>query len=100
MSLRASSFSALHVSLYLASAWNIVGNREAFTKSDAFILLVRTQYRNFLLGASYDSNLSGLTPATRTVGAFEVSLVYYLDLYKKNRQPGRKAKNYRPVCPD
>ena len=86
--------------IQFGGSYRIVGNREALTKSDAFIILIRTQYRNFLFGASYDSNLSGLTPATRTVGAFEISLVYYLDLYKKNRQPSRKAKNYRPVCPD
>lgn len=86
--------------IQFGGSYRVVGNRATLTKSDAFIMLIRTQYHNFLLGASYDLNLSGLTPATRTIGAFEVSLVYYLDLYKKNREPGRKAKDYRPTCPD
>ena len=86
--------------LQLGIAYRVVGNKEVLTSSDALLLLSRLRYRNYLFGASYDANFSGLTKATNTVGAFEISIVYYGDLYKKNRQPRRRMKNYEPVCPD
>ena len=86
--------------IQFGGAYRLVGNKPTVTKSEALILLLRSRYRNFLFGLSYDANFSGLTPATRTVGAFEISIVYYLDLYKRNHEPTRKAKNYKPVCPD
>lgn len=84
----------------LGVAYRMVGNWGAVTASDALLLLSRVRYRNYLFGFSYDANFSRLTEATGTVGAFEISLVYYGDLYKRNRQPRRRMKNYEPVCPD
>lgn len=86
--------------LQFGLAYRMVGHYDRVTASDALVILTRMRYRDFLFGFSYDSNFSGLTPATRTVGAFEVSIVYYADLYKRSRQPRRKPRDYEPVCPD
>lgn len=86
--------------LQMGLAYRLVGNWGSVTASDALLLLTRMRYKDFLFGFSYDANFSGLTEATSTVGAYEISIVYYRDLYKKNRQPKRKPKDYEPVCPD
>lgn len=86
--------------IQFGGAYRLVGNHEIITGSDALILYFRTRYQNFLFGLSYDSNFSGLTTATRTIGAFEISIVYYRDLYKSEHKPRRKHRDYEPVCPD
>lgn len=40
------------------------------------------EYNSFLLVLNYDVNLSALTPASRTIGAFEMSLVYRINTNK------------------
>jgi type IX secretion system PorP/SprF family membrane protein len=44
--------------------------------SDAFIITSGLKYKNFLLGLSYDINISDLKLATRNKGAIEFSLIY------------------------
>jgi len=41
---------------------------------DAATFLAGYEWNNFVLGCSYDFNLSSLTPATHTAGGFEISL--------------------------
>ena len=86
--------------IQFGAAYRMVGHFGRITASDAFLLLSRIGYRNYLFGFSYDANFSKLTEATNTVGAFELSIVYYGDLYKRNKMPKRRMKNYEPVCPD
>lgn len=46
---------------------------------DAAIVNVSYQYAGFRAGAAFDINLSGLTPASRAVGGFEIFLKYELE---------------------
>jgi len=43
---------------------------------DAIIFGARIDYMNFVLGLSYDLNISALKTATQTRGAYELSLIY------------------------
>lgn len=43
---------------------------------DAFILQTRFDYKGFTLGLSYDINISKLTPASQTMGAPELAIMY------------------------
>ncbi len=47
---------------------------------DAFILVANMDYRNFIVGVSYDVNTSKLIAATNYRGAFEMSVIY---IFKK-----------------
>lgn len=58
---------------------------------DAVIASTRLDVKGFSLGLSYDFNISKLVPATKTVGAPEISLMYQGSFRKKPR-PGH--------CPD
>ncbi len=50
---------------------------------DAAQLLVGATSGRFKFGVAYDVNLSGLTPATNTVGGFEMAAQYIINIYKK-----------------
>jgi type IX secretion system PorP/SprF family membrane protein len=54
---------------------------------DALILNARVDYKGFSAGLSYDINISKLTPASQTVGAPEVSLMYQ-GCFRKKARPG------------
>ncbi len=54
---------------------------------DALILSARIDYKGFSAGLSYDINISKLTPASQTVGAPEVSLMYQ-GCFRKKARPG------------
>ena len=58
-------------------AWMRISNHfeKPFT-GDALILSTRFDYNDFSLGFSYDVNVSSLTPASNSNGAFEFALVY------------------------
>lgn len=43
---------------------------------DAAYLNLRLDFEDFAFAAAYDINISGLTPASKTIGAFEVMLQY------------------------
>jgi type IX secretion system PorP/SprF family membrane protein len=57
---------------------------------DAMVIQARVDVKGFSIGASYDINLSKLTPASQTIGGPEASLMYQGCLSKKPR-PG--------ICP-
>lgn len=54
---------------------------------DAFIVNARVDYKGFSCGLSYDINISKLLPATNTIGAPEISLIYQ-GCYRKKPKPG------------
>lgn len=54
---------------------------------DAVILNARVDYKGFSAGLSYDINVSKLTPASQTVGAPEISLMYQ-GCFRKKARPG------------
>lgn len=61
---------------------------------DAVAPYVGLEWSKMRLGISYDVNISSLTPATRSVGAYEVSLIYFGRINKRERNP-----NYSWSCP-
>lgn len=77
----------------------ILGNNPASSKTalhlglqyrglvDAMIVNARIDVQGFTCGLSYDINLSKLTPASSSVGAPEISLMYQ-GCYRKKPRPG------------
>lgn len=61
---------------------------------DALAPYVGIEWSKMRLGISYDVNISSLAPATRSVGAFEVSMLYFGRFNKRERNP-----NYNWSCP-
>lgn len=53
--------------------------------SEALILMTKLDYSSFTLGFSFDLNLSELTNATNTNGAFEISLAHAGSFAKHNK---------------
>jgi type IX secretion system PorP/SprF family membrane protein len=55
--------------------------------NDAVIPILKYQHENWTLGASYDVNVSKLIRASRTVGAFELTLSYkdFLNMFDAER---------------
>ncbi len=54
---------------------------------DAIIFNVRYDYKGFSAGLSYDVNVSKLTPASKTIGAPELSIMFQ-GCYRKKPRPG------------
>lgn len=54
-----------------------------FRTGDAVQVLLGAEYKQYTMGVSYDINVSGLTAATGTVGAFELALSYVGNIKKK-----------------
>ncbi len=54
---------------------------------DAMIVNARVDYKGFTCGLSYDVNISKLLPATNSVGAPEISIMYQ-GCYRKKPKPG------------
>ena len=52
---------------------------------DAVILQTRLDYKGFMIGVSYDINISKLTPASQTMGAPELAIMYQGCLNRKPR---------------
>jgi hypothetical protein len=61
---------------------------------DAVAPYIGLEWSKMRLGISYDVNVSSFTPATRSVGAYEVSLIYFGRINKRERNP-----NYNWSCP-
>lgn len=55
-------------SAFTAGAWYRTG--------DAFFLVTGFEYNNYHFGFSYDATISSLKNANKTIGAFEVSIIY------------------------
>lgn len=55
---------------------------------DAATVNLTAEYNAFLFALSYDANLSKLTPASKSIGAFEIGIIYRL---AKSRRIHRKA---------
>ena len=60
---------------------------------DAAYLAFRFDYSSFSLGLSYDVNISKLTPASKTVGAFEFML-QYRGAYGKHKRVKRNSARF------
>ena len=64
--------------------------------NDAIIPVVKLDYYNFGLGLSYDANMSKLVPASRAIGAYELTLSFRNFLNIRN-----SSLNWDDVpCPD
>ena len=85
-------------SIQFGGGMRITGNHEKFIDLDAVYLGLKMTKGSLLWGASYDVNTSKLASATNTVGSFEFSLVYYIDLYKSNHELKKKRSKYSPKC--
>jgi type IX secretion system PorP/SprF family membrane protein len=61
---------------------------------DALAPYVGIEWAKMRIGVSYDVNVSSFTPATSGVGAYEISLLYYGRINKREKTP-----NYNWSCP-
>ena len=54
---------------------------------DAIVPLLKYQFQNWTFGLSYDVNVSKLARASRTIGAFELTLSYkgFFNIYDSRR---------------
>ena len=59
---------------------------------DAFVVTAGGEHKTIRLGLSYDINLSELVPGSRTMGAFEISLIHTGKL--RNLYKGQKCPKY------
>jgi type IX secretion system PorP/SprF family membrane protein len=80
----------------LGIGYRIVGNYQRIAASDAFIAAFKLIYKNLNFTFSYDANTSSLRKATKTIGGFEISLIYYERLFRLKRY---KEAQQRPSCP-
>ena len=55
---------------------------------DAALVQFSLEYNSFIFALLYDANLSKLTPASRSIGSFEMNIVYRL---VRNHRVNRKA---------
>lgn len=55
---------------------------------DAALVQLTADYNSFVFAFTYDTNLSRLTPASKSIGSFELAIVYRLN---KARRVNRKA---------
>ena len=61
---------------------------------DAIAPYVGIEWSKMRIGVSYDVNVSSFTPATSGVGAYEISLLYFGRINKREKSP-----NYNWSCP-
>ena len=54
-----------------------------FRQMDAIVITVGLENNSWVFGASYDINISDLRPASHTVGAVELGIVYYVKEKKR-----------------
>ena len=87
-------------SYYFGGGGRITGNHEKFTQPDAVFIAYKMSMGDFLWGVAYDINISKLNRASQSFGAFEISLMYYRDLYKKSRKQKKHRSKYKAKCPD
>ena len=64
-----------------------------FRQMDAIVITAGLEYDNWIFGAGYDVNISDLKPASHTVGAVEIGLVYLI----KEKKRVKKVKSI--PCP-
>ena len=64
-----------------------------FRQMDAIVITAGLEYDNWVFGAGYDVNISGLKTASHTVGAVEIGLVYLI----KEKKRVKKVKSI--PCP-
>ncbi len=65
-----------------------------YRNNDALAPYVAIEWSKMRIGLSYDVNVSTFTPATRGLGAYEISLLYFGRINKHERMP-----NYNWSCP-
>ena len=87
-------------SYYLGGGARITGNHEQLVHPDAVFLAYKMSIGDFLWGIAYDVNVSKLTRASQTFGAFEISLMYYSDLFKGNHKERKHRSKFKPECPE
>ncbi|KAA3623258.1 MAG: type IX secretion system membrane protein PorP/SprF [Bacteroidetes bacterium] len=62
--------------LHLGSWGRLAGNEQKNIFADAVVFLAGIEYQNFLVGLSYDANISDLSNASQGRSTFEISLAY------------------------
>jgi type IX secretion system PorP/SprF family membrane protein len=87
-------------SYYFGGGARITGSHEKILQPDAVFVAYKMSMGDFLWGVAYDVNISKLNRASQTFGAFEISLMYYRDLYKPNHKPKKHRSKYKAECPD
>ncbi len=86
--------------IQLGIGFREVGSWKKAIDSDAFFVAGRYRVGSAIFSLAYDINISRLNPATNTIGAFEINITYYEDLYRKNKKLRKRLGNYRPKCPE
>jgi len=85
-------------SIQFGGGLRVTGDNEESVSFDAVFLAFKFTKGNALWAASYDVNTSKLIGATSSVGSFELSILYYFDLYKSNQERKKKRSKYSPKC--
>lgn len=85
------------IGFQVGGGYRAVRNIDTQISADAMILAAKFRKDALVIGAAYDINLSGLGAATQGRGAFELSIIYYMDLYKSDRKPHVKPDKVK--CP-
>ncbi len=65
-----------------------------YRNNDALAPYIAIEWSKMRIGVSYDVNVSTFTPATRGLGAYEISMLYFGRINKHERAP-----NYNWSCP-
>lgn len=65
-----------------------------YRESDAFILCLGLTYQTLYAGFSYDINTSRLSEASRSRGAYEVSVIYVMRKFKPSKGKYLSCPNY------
>ena len=79
------------------AGFRFVGNYVSPINYDALYFTYKLGLNNWNIGFSYDANISTLNVATSTIGAFEISIIYYASPFSKPRPKHHQSKN---KCPE
>lgn len=77
--------------------YRITGNYKSPIHHDALYLTYKLGVNNWTWGFSYDTNVSMLSDATSSLGAFEIAIVYHGRPFNKPRSKHHRSKN---KCPE
>lgn len=78
--------------------YRLVSSLEKDIRSDALITALWFLYKQWDMGVSYDSNLSGLKRATTVKGGLEVFITYHQRL-DRHKSKYHRFRNRLPECP-
>jgi type IX secretion system PorP/SprF family membrane protein len=87
------------VSFKAGVAYRFVGSHRKAVAGDAVTISYLFTYQAFEVGFGYDLTTSGLSPANRSRGAFEIVLIFHNRIHKV-RTKYQRFKMYLPECPE